>query len=249
MTGLQCRTPLLAVVRAAGALLPWHRSHGQALRPIPRWTVISAGLAPLVLTVGWLVAGRLQPPAYNPIRQTMSVMAGQGGTDRWVMTAALLGVGCCYLVTAVGVNGVRMAARVMLGIAGLCSFGIAASPEPLTGPTPLHLVFTGIGAVVIAIWPAVVGWGGPRQPALLGVPACAIVTALFAAMLGWVLIETQGGSDLGLAERLMSSVQTCWPFVVALLLRWTGRDRRQDPAGPPSRTEISPYSAARPPHR
>jgi hypothetical protein len=32
-------------------------------------------------------------------------------------------------------------------------------------------------------------------------------------------VETQGGSLLGLAERLTSSLQTSWPFVVALALR------------------------------
>jgi hypothetical protein len=32
---------------------------------------------------------------------------------------------------------------------------------------------------------------------------------------GWVFIETHDGSVLGLAERLTSSIQTCWPFIVA----------------------------------
>jgi hypothetical protein len=31
----------------------------------------------------------------------------------------------------------------------------------------------------------------------------------------------RGGSDLGLAERLMLSTDTCWPFVVAIALRQT----------------------------
>jgi hypothetical protein len=38
-------------------------------------------------------------------------------------------------------------------------------------------------------------------------------------LLGWLVIETQGGSDLGLAERLFLSTETCWPFVVAIALR------------------------------
>jgi hypothetical protein len=45
------------------------------------------------------------------------------------------------------------------------------------------------------------------------------VTAVFTALLGWLVIETQGGSDLGLAERLFLSTETCWPFVVAIALR------------------------------
>jgi hypothetical protein len=49
------------------------------------------------------------------------------------------------------------------------------------------------------------------------------------------VIETQGGSALGMAERLTSSVQTSWPFVVAVVLwRHAARTRRPElPGGPP----------------
>jgi hypothetical protein len=45
---------------------------------------------------------------------------------------------------------------------------------------------------------------------------------VFIALLGWLVIETQGGSDLGLAERLFLSTETCWPFIVAIALRQVG---------------------------
>jgi len=189
----------------------------------PRWAVMSAILSPLVFTVGWLVAGRLQPPSYNPIRQTVSVMAGQPGTDRWVMTAAMLGVGVCYLATAAGLRTVGRPARFMLIVAGACSFGIAASPEPATGPTAVHLAFTGVGATMIAFWPAVAGRAGKGSHFLLTAQGYAIVTVGFLAMLAWTVVETRGGPDLGLAERLTASVETTWPFVVALLLRWNSQ--------------------------
>ena len=61
------------------------------------------------------------------------------------------------------------------------------------------------------------------------------MTAVFLALLGWLVIETQGGSVLGMAERLTSSVQTSWPFVVAVVLwRHAARiDRPELPAEPP----------------
>jgi len=46
---------------------------------------------------------------------------------------------------------------------------------------------------------------------------------VFFALLGWLFIETRDGSVLGLAERLTSSVQTCWPFIVAVTLHRTWR--------------------------
>jgi hypothetical protein len=146
---------------------------------VPGWAVASAALSPVLLTAGWLVAGALQPASYDPIRKTVSVLAGHAGTDRWIMTGTLFVVGGCHLVTAAGLTGVRVPARVLLIVAGMASIGIAASPEPVVGSTPQHLAWT------------------------------------------------------ALAERLSSSVQTSWPFIVAVTLRrstsWT-RPRR--PAGP-----------------
>jgi hypothetical protein len=146
-------------------------------------------------------------------------MAGHAGTDRWIMTGALLLVGACQLVTAAGLAGVSVLARVLLAVAGLSSIGIAVSPEPAHGSTPQHLAWTALGAVALAVWPAFVARRAPPRPLILSSYGCAVVTAVFIALLGWLVIETQGGSDLGLAERLFLSTETCWPFVVAIALR------------------------------
>jgi hypothetical protein len=172
-------------------------------------------------TGGWIVAGAVQPASYSPVGTTISVMAGHAGTDRWIMTGALLLVGGCQLVTAAGLAGLRLPARVVLVVAGLSSIGIAVSPEPAHGSTPQHLAWTALGAVALAVWPAFVARRAPPRPLILSSYGCAVVTAVFIALLGWLVIETQGGSDLGLAERLFLSTETCWPFVVGIALRQT----------------------------
>ena len=135
------------------------RSHARTAAPsrgrtVPPWAIVSAGLTPILLTGGWLVAGALQPASYNPVRATVSVMAGHAGTDRWVMTGALLLVGGFHLVTAAGLGALRVSARVLLVLAGVSSVGIALSPEPVLGSTPQHLAWTSFGAVIITVWPA-----------------------------------------------------------------------------------------------
>jgi hypothetical membrane protein len=190
---------------------------------VHQWAIVSAGLAPVLLTGAYLMAGILQPASYSPMRKTISAMAGQAGTDRWIMTGGIFLVAACYLVTAAGLTGVRASARALLIVAGLAGIGIAASPEPATGVTPQHLAWTVLGAVTTAVWPAFVALRTPPRPLILGSYASAAVTAVFAALLGWLFIETRDGSVLGLAERLTSSIQTCWPFIIALTLR---RDRR-----------------------
>jgi hypothetical protein len=68
------------------------------------------------------------------------------------------------------------------------------------------------------------------------------VTAVFLSLLCWLVIETQGGGALGVAERLTSSVQTTWPFVVAVVLwRHAARTGRLELPGEPP--EVLPRAA------
>ena len=201
---------------------PWPVRSSPAARP---WAIISAGLAPILLTGAYLLAGVLQPASYSPVRETISVMAGQAGTDRWVMTGGIVLTGGCYLLTAAGLTGARASARALLIVAGLAGIGIAASPEPARGATPRHLAWTVLGAVTIAVWPAFAARRAAPRPPILSVHGSAAVTAVFAALLGWLLAETRDGSVLGLAERLTTSIQTCWPFITAVALRRTRRPR------------------------
>jgi hypothetical protein len=64
-----------------------------------------------MLTGAYLVADILQRASYSPMRPTMSVMADQAGTDRWIMTGGILLVAGCSLVTAAGLTGARASAR------------------------------------------------------------------------------------------------------------------------------------------
>jgi hypothetical protein len=196
----------------------WPAGSSPAVHP---WAIISAGLAPILLTGAYLMAGILQPASYSPVRKSISAMAGQAGTDRWLMTGGILLVAGCYLVTAAGLTGVRAPARALLIVAGLAGIGIAASPEPASGATPQHLAWTTLGAVTTAAWPAFAAPRASARPLILGSYGSAAVTAIFVALLGWLFIETRDGSVLGLAERLTSSIQTCWPFIIALTLRRT----------------------------
>ena len=197
----------------------------RAGRPVPGWAVGTALLAPVVLVGGWLVAGVLQPAAYSPMRQTMSVLAGQSGTDRWVMTGALLVVGSSQIATGAGLTAVRMPARILLILTGLSTLGIAATPEPATGPTSRHLAFAVSCVVTTAAWPVLIARREAARAWILNVYSCATVTVVFAGLSCWLLIAARdGGGDLGMAERLTSAVQGLFPLVVALALRQTTRD-------------------------
>jgi Protein of unknown function (DUF998) len=200
---------------------------------IPGWAVASAALAPVVLTVGWLVADLLQPASYSPVRDTVSSLAGHSGVDTWIMTWAMLLAGGAYLISAAGMSGLAPPARLLLVQAGLCSIGIAASPIPAAGPSLLHLAATTVGALTIMIWPATATWRtGVQLPAIVNARSSAVVTMAFAAMLAWVLFEIRYGDLLGVAERATASIQTTWPFVVGWTWRRSSAGRAAAPGVP-----------------
>jgi hypothetical protein len=201
---------------------------GRTGASVPGWVVGTAFLAPVALVGGWLVGGALQPVSYSPMRQTMSALAGQSGTDRWVMTAALLLVGSCQIATGAGLTSVRVPARILLVLTGLSTLGIAASPEPTTGPTSRHLAFAVSCVVTTAVWPVLVARRGAARPWILSACGCATVTMVFAGLSCWLLIASLGGNgDLGMIERLTSAVQGAFPVVVAVALRQTAASQRQ----------------------
>jgi hypothetical membrane protein len=221
--------PVLAIPAARPAPTPGPEL-AQPGSAVPGWVVVTAALAPTALVAGWLVAGALQPASYSPMRQTMSVLAGQSGTDPWVMTAALVVVGSCQIATGAGLTRAGTFARPLLMITGLSTLGVALTPEPAAGPTPRHLAFA-VGCVVTAtIWPAVVAWHAPERSWVLRLSCCATVTVIFAGLSFWLLFAARGGvGDLGLAERATSALQGLFPLVVVLALRQSARGATDRP--------------------
>jgi Protein of unknown function (DUF998) len=202
-------------------------------QPVPAWTVVSAALCPVLLVGGWVVGAALQQTPYSPVQQTMSVLAGQPGTDPWIMTGALYLVGATQLVTAAGLRQVGTPARILLVVTGLCTFGVASSPEPAAGPSPVHLAFAVNCVFTTAIWPIFVARRPPAPSWAVSTYGCAAVTAFYAALSGWVLFASFGGGDLGLAERVTSTALGLFPLIVALSLRRAaGNDREANPNQP-----------------
>jgi hypothetical protein len=104
------------------------------------------------------------------------------------MTTALLLVGSCQIATGAGLTAVRVPARTLLILTGLSTLGIAATPEPATGPTSRHLAFA-VGCVVTtAVWPVLVARRAPAKSWILNARGCATATALFAGLSCWLLI-------------------------------------------------------------
>jgi Protein of unknown function (DUF998) len=208
---------------------------------VPAWTIVSAALCPVLLVGGWVVGGALQHTPYSSVQQTMSVLAGQPGNHPWIMTGALLLVGATQLVTAAGLGDVGTPARVLLVVTGLCTFGVASSPEPAACPSPIHLAFAVSCVFTTAIWPIFVARRAPAASWAVSISGCAAVTVFYAALSGWVLFASFGGGNLGLAERVTSTALGLFPLIVALSLR---RAASAEPTGPVRSAGPASYQGA-----
>jgi hypothetical membrane protein len=203
-------------------------------RPVSRWHVGLAVLLPVTLTSAWLIGDAVQPASYSPLRQTVSVLAGHAGTDRWIVTGALFLMGLLYLLVAWRLTAVGRLARVGLAVSAACAVGVAASPEPVHGATTRHLIFTGAGAIAIAIWPVLVPKRSSPSWTIGRVRVSRVALAISLALLLWTFIETRGGSTLGLAERLSSAIQVCWPPIVVCALHRKEHQRVPAAMRPPA---------------
>jgi hypothetical membrane protein len=178
-----------------------------------RWTLISAGLAPVVLIGGWTLAAHLQPADYSAFHQTISALAALGTHDRLVMTSGLLALGLCHLTTAAGLRPARGRGRLMLAIGGAATVPVAMFPQPHSGSSSAHVTAATIGFVALATWPALAARRGCSL--LLTTKASFIATAVLIALLVWFATSLDA-TDIGLAERALAGSESLWPLAVAI---------------------------------
>ncbi|WP_370410058.1 DUF998 domain-containing protein [Streptomyces fradiae] len=202
------------------------------MRRVPRWALLPSGTAPVVLVAGWTTAAALEGPSYDAVRQTISVLAAYGAAGFWVMTSALFAVGVCHLGTAWALRPAAPAGRVALAAGGLAAVVVSLVPAPTSGGSLRHGSVAATGFAFLALWPLLAAVrGGARAPwALRPLPAL-LATASMGAGALWYLVATDGDGPAGVAERLVTCLQSLWPLVVVLSCLW--HQRRADPGPPP----------------
>ncbi|WP_433217144.1 DUF998 domain-containing protein [Dactylosporangium sp. CS-047395] len=190
--------------------------------PLPRYTLWSSALAPVLLVGGWTLAAALQRGGFDSLHETISALAARDADRRWVMTLALVGVGLCHLVTARGLRPIALPARVMLGVGGVATVLVAAFPMPAGGTSAPHQSAATVAFACLALWPALWRQAGSepvRPPARVMIPAALVLAAL--VLVFTVALGT--GVLVGLAERLAAGAQAVWPLATVLMLRRSAR--------------------------
>jgi hypothetical membrane protein len=182
----------------------------------------------LLLVGGWTIAAGRQRPGYDSVRDTISSLAARGATDRWVMTAALFGLGACYVVTGVGLHVAPRAARLVLVGGGVATVMVATFPQPERGNSIPHSIAAAIAFIALAVWPAFAVRPGTGLPLMSTAAAIPAVSAMCGLLL-WFTLEIHG-SQRGLAERSAALSEALWPLLVLAAARWVPKSHR--PANP-----------------
>ena len=104
----------------------------------------------MLLSGGWTLAAARQPHGYDAVRDTISALAVRGASDRWVMTAALAGLGACHVITATGLRPAR-GGRMVLAFGGVATVLVAAFPEPSQGSSEAQTVAASLAFTSLAI--------------------------------------------------------------------------------------------------
>ncbi|MCD2190839.1 DUF998 domain-containing protein [Actinomycetospora soli] len=183
--------------------------------------LLLAAAAPVVLVTGVLLAQAAQRPGgYDPVRQTVSTLAGRGADERWVMTTGLLALGLVHLAVAAGLRAPR-AGRWVLGAGALAVVVVALAPQPAHGSSAVHMTAMVLGCAAYTLWPL----GLLRAPHLR--TGSVVMTAVVTASVVWLCAQAwTGGTWLGVAERTVLLTQTVWPLRVALGTRALGTRAR-----------------------
>jgi hypothetical membrane protein len=181
---------------------------------IPWWACVSAAAAPVLLAGGLVLAEERQQAAYSPIRDTISALAADGATDRWIMTSALAGLGACYVFTAVGMRPARPIGRAVLAVGGVATVLVATFPQPARGNSVAHTVAATVAFTTLAAWPLFAARRRSRAPLLTPVASGAAAVVML-GLVAWFALGLHG-SHRGLAERAAAGAQALWPLAVVV---------------------------------
>jgi hypothetical protein len=203
----------------------------RVLQPVvPRWALVSAVGAPVSLLATATVAARLYTSPYDPISQTMSVLAATG-SGAMVMTAGFIMTAACQIITAAGLYVLSRVPRIVLAFVGCCGLAVAAFPVSLNPCVVPHLLAVAMGTGMLALWPVLAMSGAAFAPAACRRCWAISASIIFATLLAWVCYEANQGMLLGLAERVAVIGETFWPLAVVATSRHVHERRRAVTSG------------------
>ena len=179
------------------------------MKPMGKAAIVAAVVGPIQSVAGWSIAGALWP-AYDPIRQTISDLAAPESPVNVIMSSFFILGGTLTIIAGVWGRTFALPGRIVLIVAGLCTYGLTIFPTPLIGYSVPHRIFAIASFALSAGWPLFTMRKRPDAPWIIR-PVAAISMTAFQAVCAvwflatWTLPET---TDVGVWERVVATQQS-----------------------------------------
>lgn len=179
------------------------------------WAAI---IGPIQSVLGWFIAGSLWA-GYDPVKQTISDLAANESSVKWIMSGFFVFGALLTLVIAIYGRTLALPGRIALALSALCTFGLTIFPTPLVGYSLMHRIFAISSFVLSAGWPILAMRFNQGAPWILKPWVSIIGTALQAALALWFLSTwtNPSATNVGVWERVVSVSQALYVSAVVLV--------------------------------
>lgn len=188
---------------------------------------VAAIVGPIQSVLGWVISAALWP-GYDPITKTISDLAADDSPVQAIQTSFFVLGGTLSLVAAIFARSFSMPGRVVIFLGGMATYGFAFFTTPSQySSSELHRIFAIISFVLFSAWPLFAMRFDKAYPWVLRPLGVIVATVIMTTVSLWFLATwtNPDATNVGLAERVVATMQTSYLSMVVLVCWFKGKRR------------------------
>ncbi len=183
---------------------------------IEKPALLAATLGPIVLFIGYTIAGMMWP-GYDPVKKTISDLAADDSPVQLFVSVLFIFGAVCDFIIARHAKAFAMPGRIVILLIGIATIGLTVFTTPdQNSYSVMHRIFAISSFFLLCVWPLFAMRRGNDVPPLLR-PGAAIAGALIIGVICiWFLSLWQDPNSTitGLGERIGVGAQGLYPMIV-----------------------------------
>jgi len=183
---------------------------------IEKPALAAATLGPIVLFIGYTIAGMMWP-GYDGVKKTISDLAADDSPVQLFISVVFIFGAVCDFIIARYAKAFAMPGRIVILLIGISTIGLTVFTTPdQDSYSVMHRIFAISSFFLLCVWPLFAMRRGSDVPPLLR-PGAAIAGALIIGVICiWFLSLWQDPNSTitGLGERIGVGAQGLYPMIV-----------------------------------